>query len=108
MDAQDKTLLEYHTQKLIAETRSDGQQIDKLLEKMNKPPQTIRDRQLQEKIDRRLNIIPDKDFQKAIDNLPQHQAQTLIEHRKRAHEKEVRELEKLRDQTKTHELSRSR
>ena len=108
MNKQDKILLEYHTQKLIAQTRRDGQQIEKLLEKLNKPPATTRDRLLQERIDRRLNIIPDQDFQHVIEKLPDHQAQTLIQQRKRAQEKELRELEKLREQTKTRELSRSR
>ena len=108
MDNQDKILLDYHIQKLIAETRHDKDHIDKLLENMNTPPETVRDRILHERIDRRLNIIPDNDFQKVIENLPQHQAQTLIEQRNRAQEKELKELEKLREQTKTHDLSRSR
>jgi len=105
MERQDKILLEYHTQKLLAETRPDKDQLNKLLEKMNKPPETIRERLLQERIDRRLNIIPDKDFQSIIENLPQHHAQTLVEQRKRAQEKE---LEKMREQSKTYDLSRIR
>jgi len=108
MNKQDKILLDYHTQKLLAQTRLDGQQIEKLLEKMNTPPETVRDLLLQEKIDRRLNIIPDESFQKVIEKLPQHQAQTLIEQRNRAQEKELKELEKLREQTKTHDFSRNR
>jgi hypothetical protein len=105
MDAQDNILLEYHTQKLLAETRPDGQQIDNLLEKLNKSPQTLRDRLLHEQIDRRLNIIPDENFQKVIENLPENQAQILIEQRNRTQEKE---LEKSREQAKTRELSRIR
>jgi hypothetical protein len=108
MNNQDKILLEYHTKKLLAETRSDKEKLDKLLEQMNPPPETVRDRLLQERIDRRLNIIPDKDFQRVIEKLPQHQTQTLIEQRKRAQEKELKEPEKLREQTKIHDLSRSR
>jgi len=108
MDTQDKILLEYHTQKLLAQTRPDGHQIEKLLAQMNTPPETVRDRLLQERIDRRLNIISDQDFQHVIEKLPDHQAQTLIQQRKRAQEKELRELEKLREQTKTRDLSRSR
>ena len=105
MNTQDKILLDYHTQKLLAQTRPDSQQIDKLLQQMNKPPQTVRDRLLHERIDRRLNIIPDESFQKVIENLPNHQAQTLIEQRKRTQEKDH---EKSREQTKTRELLRSR
>ena len=105
MNTQDKILLEYHTHKLLAESRPDGQQIEKLLEQMNKPPENIRDRLLHERIDRRLNIIPDESFQKVLEKLPQEYAQTLTEQRNRAQEKE---LEKLRKQTKSRDLSRSR
>jgi uncharacterized protein YoxC len=105
MNTQDKILLEYHTQKLLAQTRPDSQQIDKLLEQMNTPPETIRDRLLHERIDRRLNIIPDENFKRVIEKLPATQAQTLIDERNRAQEKK---LEKLREQTKTRDLSRSR
>ncbi|MCL2257513.1 MAG: MobA/MobL family protein [Candidatus Bathyarchaeota archaeon] len=108
MNNQDKILLEYHTQKLIAQTRPDGQQIEKILEKLNKPPDNTHARLLQERIDRRLNIIPDQDFQRIIEKLPQHQAQTLIQQRKHAEEKALSELEKLRKQTKTRDLTHSR
>jgi len=108
MNTQDKILLEYHTQKLLAQTHYDKDQLNTLLQQINTPPETIRDRLLQERIDRRLNIIPDESFQKVIERLPQNQAQTLIDERKRAQEKELKELEKLREQTKAHDLTRSR
>ncbi|MCL2359608.1 hypothetical protein [Candidatus Bathycorpusculum sp.] len=70
---------------------------------MNKPPESTRYRLLQEKIDRRLNIIPDESFQKVIENLPENQAQTLIEQRNRAKEKDHI---KSREQTRTIERIR--
>jgi len=72
---------------------------------MKKPPENIRDRLLQERIDRRLNIIPDESFQKVLEKLPQEQAKILIEERKRAQEKSPANR---REQTKTHELFYSR
>jgi hypothetical protein len=105
MDTQDKILLDYHTQKLIAQTQHDKDKLNTLLQQTNSPPETIRDRLLQERIDHRLNIIPDESFQRVIEKLPNHQSQTLIEQRKRTQEKE---LERLREQTKTRDLSRSR
>jgi len=105
MDTQDKILLDYHTQKLIVQTRPNSQQIDKLLEHMNTPPESVRDRLLQERIDRRLNIIPDQDFQRVIEKLPQYQTQTLIEQRKRA-ETVKREQEKSRERIRIIERSR--
>ena len=97
--------LEYHTQKLLNGIRPDHEQIARLLEQMRKPPENIRDRLLQERIDRRLNIIPDESFQKIIEKLPENQAKILIEERKRAQEKD---LANRREQAKAHELFYSR
>jgi len=69
MEKQDAIELKYHTTKLLAETRPDHEQITQLLEKTNKPPDKIRDKLLHERINLRLNIIPDHSFQKVIDNL---------------------------------------
>jgi len=99
MDTQDKILLGYHTQKLLAETRHDKENLDKLLQQMSAPPETVRDRLLQERIDRRLNIIPDESFQKVLEKLPPEYAQTLIEERKRTKAIE-RERERAIEQTK--------
>ncbi|MCL2359028.1 MobA/MobL family protein [Candidatus Bathycorpusculum sp.] len=98
-------LLEYHTQKLLNDTRPDKQQIEELLEKMRDPPQSDYDKWQYDRIDRRLNVITEEDFQRVIEKLPDHQAQALIEQRKRAQEKELAEIRK---HTQTHDLSRGR
>ena len=105
MDTQDKVLLGYHTQKLLAEADHDKNQLSQLLEKLNKAPENIRDRQLQERIDRRLNIIPDESFRKVLEKLPPEHAQTLIEHRKRTQEIK-QEQEKARERNRSIERSR--
>jgi hypothetical protein len=76
--------LSYKTQKLLADLRPDREQIDKLLEKMNKPPEKIHERLKYQEIHHRLNTIGEEDFQKVIDNLPKDQAKILIEERQRA------------------------
>jgi len=105
MDKQDKILLDYHTQKLLAQIRPDKDQLNTLLQQMNTLPETIRNRLLYERIERRLNIIPDESFQKVIENLPDHQAKTLIEQRNRA-EVVKREQEKTMERNRTIERSR--
>jgi hypothetical protein len=105
MDTQDKVLLGYHTQKLLAEAQHDKEHLNKLLEQIHKPPETLRDRPLQKRIDRRLNIIPDENFQKVLEKLPQEYAQILTEERKRAKTIE-REQEKIRERNQTIERSR--
>jgi hypothetical protein len=105
MDKQDKVLLAYHTQKLLAETRYNKEQISQLLERMNKSPETVRDRLLQERIDLRLNIIPVESFQNVIEKLSEDQAKILIEERKRTEEKEHT---KTCEHTRTIDLSLSR
>jgi hypothetical protein len=72
---------------------------------MHKPPETVRDRLLQERIDRRLNIIPDESFQKVIEKLPQKHAQILTNTREHAKSVE-QEQEKTRKQTRTIERTR--
>ena len=107
MTQQDKVLLGYHTQKLLAQAQHDKDQLNELLQQINKPPENVREQQLQERVDRRLNIIPDENFQKVIEKLPPEHAQTLI--KKREHDKEIKQAqEKTREQTQTHDLSRSR
>ncbi|MDR2202867.1 MAG: hypothetical protein LBE76_00895 [Nitrososphaerota archaeon] len=70
MDAQDKALLAYHTQKLLAEIRPDKHEITQIPENLHAPPQTVHERLLHERIDRRLNIIPDENFQNVLEKLP--------------------------------------
>jgi len=77
---QEAIKLAYHTQKLLNETRHDRQKIDKLLEEMNTPPESIREKSLQERAAHRLNTVTDEDFQRVIKNLPKSQAENLIKH----------------------------
>ena len=109
MKRQDFTELEYHTTKLLAEIHTDKDHLDKLLQQMNKPPDKIRDKLIHERVDRRLNIIPDNSFQKVIENVSQTHAQTLT-HIREQHKKreQLKEIEKAREQTKTRDLSRAR
>jgi hypothetical protein len=76
-------VIAYHTQKLFNELRPDRQQIELLLEEMNTPPLSVRDKLLYEQIDRRLNTITDEDFQRVIENLPENDAKLLIKERNR-------------------------
>ena len=108
MKRQDFTELEYHTTKLLAEIHTDKDHLDKLLQQLNKPPDKIREKLLHERVDRRLNIIPDNSFQKVIENVSQTHAQTLThireQHKKREHLKDIERAEKAR----SHTLERSR
>jgi len=79
-EKQEAVKLDYHTQKLLNETRHDYQKIEKLLENMSKPPESIRERLLHEQITRRLNTITDENFREVIKNLPENQAKMLISH----------------------------
>jgi hypothetical protein len=100
MGMQDKILLGYHTQKLLAEAHHDKDKIALLLEKLNRPPESVRDRLLHERIDRRLNIIPEESFQKVIEKLPPYQAHILTNIREQAKERErLKEIEKERHHT---------
>ena len=83
--------IEYQTQKLLNESRPDRQQIEQLLEKMNKPPESVRERLRQNELDRRLNTITKEDFQKIIEKLPQKQAEIIIKERQRAEMKKLQE-----------------
>jgi hypothetical protein len=82
------TELAYHTQKLLNDLRPDRQQIAELLEKMNTPPQSIRDKLLHEQTSHKLNIITDENFKKVIKHLPQHQAKILLKEHIRVQTKE--------------------
>jgi len=69
--------LEYRTQKLLNELRPDKEQIEKSLEKLNKTPESVREKLRQNEITHRLNTITKETFQKIIENLPDPQAQPL-------------------------------
>ena len=92
--------LEYQTKKLLAQTRFDNQQIEKLLEKMTQTPETTRERLLHEKIECQLNTITDENFQKIIEKLPEHQAKILTNIRDTAKAKD-QEMSKSVEQTRT-------
>jgi myosin heavy subunit len=80
--------LDYHTQKLLNQTRPDQEQISQLLEQMHKPRPSVRERQIQERIERQLDVISDASFQKVIDNLPPYQAHILTNIREQAKERQ--------------------
>jgi len=88
---QEKLELEYQTQKLLNEIHPDHEQITHLLEQMRKPPTSVREQQLQERIERQLNVISDYYFEKAIEKLPTRQAQILTNIREQT--KEQKELQ---------------
>jgi hypothetical protein len=80
--------LEYHMQKLLNELRSDQEQIAQLLEQMNQPPGSVCGRLLREQVERRLEVISDFHFERAVEKLPQRQADLLIDIRKQTKEQE--------------------
>jgi hypothetical protein len=84
---QDSIELAYHTQKLLNETRPDHEQISHLLEQMRQTPKSIREQQIQERIERELNVIGDTSFQKVIDHLPSYEAHILKNIREQAKER---------------------
>ena len=97
--------LEYHTQKLLNNTRPDQEQITQLLKQSRNPPESTREQLLRERIEHQLNTITDNTFQKVIDNLPPYQAHILTNIREQAKEREhIKKQEKERDR----EISRSR
>jgi hypothetical protein len=100
MTQQDKVMLGYHTQKLLAETQHGKDRLNQLLQQINKPPENILDRIQYERIDRRLNIIPDESFQKVIEKLPPEHARILINERKHAEEKEKRTRDKANERNR--------
>ena len=64
---------EYRTQKLLADTRPDKDQIYELLEQMREMPTDIRDRIQYKRIDHQLNTITDDVFKKLVGKMYQHQ-----------------------------------
>jgi hypothetical protein len=105
---QEKLEVEYHTQKLLNDTRPDHERISQLLEQMRNTPQSVREQQLQERVERQLNVISDYYFEKAIENLPAHQAQILVNIREEAKEREhLKELERA-EKEREHSITRSR
>jgi hypothetical protein len=110
MKRQDFTELEYHTSKLLVEIHTNKDHLEQLLEQISKPPDKIRDKLLYERVDRRLNIIPDNSFQKVIDNVSHQQAQTLTHIREQHKERERQRLKDLEraEKDRNHTVERSR
>jgi hypothetical protein len=102
---QEKLELEYHTQKLLAETRPDHHQITQIIEEMNKTPDTIHDKLLYEQIDRRLNTLAQEHFQKVIENLPPYQAHILTTIREQAQKRKLL-IEQKKERNRTIERGR--
>jgi ATP-dependent exoDNAse (exonuclease V) alpha subunit len=72
--------LEYQTEKLLAQTRPDKYEIEKILAEIKRPPeQSIRDKQRFVEIERKLDYIPEKNFQKIIEKLPENQAKFVTD-----------------------------
>jgi hypothetical protein len=87
-EKQDSIEFEYHTQKLLNEIHPDHERISQLFEQTHKPPESVRERQIRERVERQLETITDHNFEKAIENLPPHQAQILTNIREQAKERE--------------------
>ena len=104
-EKQDSIELAYHTQKLLNETRPDHEQISHLLEQMRQPPKSAREQQLQERIERQLNVVGDTSFQKVIDHLPPYESHILKNIREQAKERQ-RQIELEKERTRTIERSR--
>ncbi|MDR2700733.1 MAG: hypothetical protein LBC12_08110 [Nitrososphaerota archaeon] len=67
---------------------------------MRKPSESARERQLQEQIERRLNVLTDNNFQKVIDKLPSYEAHLLTNIREQVKEHE-RHVEHERELNRT-------
>ncbi len=81
--------LEYRIQKLLNEIHPDYERISQLLEQIDKPPESVRERQIRERAERHLETITDHYFEKAIEKLPAHQAQILTNIREQTKEREA-------------------
>ena len=111
-DRQDVLRTEYHALKLRRDLYRDDNLIRahaeywiKEIDRQNREAQAVRDRQIWERIEHRLNTISDKDFQKALARLPYEEAQTLAEMRELIRERE-RFLESEKERNRTIERSR--
>jgi len=89
-DKQAALELKYHTQKLLNETRPDHEQINNLLKQMRKTPESVREQQIIERIETRLEVVTDYSFEKVIETLPPYQARLITSIREQA--KEQKEL----------------
>jgi len=87
-EKQEKIELEYHTQKLLNDTRPDHEQISHLLKQSRNPSESTREQLLRERIEHQLNTITDNNFQKVLDTLSPYQAHILTTIREQTKERE--------------------
>jgi hypothetical protein len=99
---------EYHQQKLIAQTRPDSEDIEKLLEKWQNPPQSVCERQHYECIHRRLNVISKESVEDIVRSWERQETQQVrgILARYRYEQEKIRERELERERIR--ELNRNR
>jgi len=69
LEEQDALRLEYHTHKLLDDTRPDREQIDKILEQLRDKPYFVRDKLYQMQIDRNLDVVTEEAFNRVIESL---------------------------------------
>ena len=69
LEEQDALRLEYHTQKLLDDSRPDRERIDKLLEQLGDEPLFVRDRLYRMQIDRSLDVVTEDAFNRVIESL---------------------------------------
>ncbi|MDR0470360.1 MAG: hypothetical protein LBH79_01375 [Nitrososphaerota archaeon] len=69
LEEHDALRLEYHTQKLLDDTRPDREQIDKILAELRDTPLFVRDKLQYMQIDRSLDVITEDTFNKVIEKL---------------------------------------
>jgi hypothetical protein len=99
---------EYHKQKLLSQLRPDNEQIEKLLERWQKPPETVRERLHYERINRRLNLIMEDNVEEIIKKVEQQQAQKIRDMMERHREERARIREKELERERLRELNRNR
>jgi hypothetical protein len=99
---------EYHQQKLLAQIRSDNEQIEKLLEEWKKPPVSVRERLHYESANRRLNTITEENVEEIIKKVEQQQAQKVRDMMERHREERQRIREKERERELIRERNRNR
>ena len=103
---------EYQQQKLLAQTRPDWELIEKMLERWQKPPESIRERLRHERINNRLNLITDESVEKIMREMEREHAQEMRDSLARSLTERVRirerERERSRERNRNRTIERSR
>ncbi|MDR2203488.1 MAG: MobA/MobL family protein [Nitrososphaerota archaeon] len=84
--------LEYKKEKLLAQTRFNKQQLDKLLTTTRKPPINPHEKQRYEQNYRQLNTITEDNFQKILEILPQKEAQAIQYAKKMQEQQQINQI----------------